>query len=135
MTDDIGKLKGLALDVMRKAYCPYSKFQVGCALVTEKGNIYTGCNVENASYGGTICAESNAIVHAVAEEGPSMKLRTLVIASTSEDPAPPCAICRQRIGEFGNPDTAIWLVNDKQAQISYTLSDLLPHPFVFSPEN
>ena len=95
------KLLAAARQGLERAYAPYSKFQVGAAVLTAAGNIYTGCNVENASYGLTNCAERTAIFSAVATEGPGMKLRAVAVWSKPEQPCAPCGACRQVIYEFG----------------------------------
>ncbi|OYW75320.1 MAG: cytidine deaminase [Verrucomicrobia bacterium 12-59-8] len=110
-----------------KAYAPYSQFQVGCALLTAQGNLYTGCNVENASYGLTICAERNTIFHAVAEEGPGMKIAELVVIALGHE-FPPCGGCRQVIAEFAGPETPIWFLRDGKP-VLMTMAELLPASF------
>jgi cytidine deaminase len=110
-----------------KAYAPYSRFQVGCALLTAQGNLFTGCNVENASYGLTICAERNTIFHAVAEEGPGMKIAELAVIALGHE-FPPCGACRQVIAEFAWPDTPIWFLRDGKP-VSMTMAELLPASF------
>lgn len=113
--------------VAEQAYAPYSRFQVGCALITNSGSLFTGCNVENASYGLTICAERNAIFHAVAEEGPGMKIATLAVVALGQA-FPPCGACRQVIAEFAAPDTSIWFLRDGKP-VSLTMAELLPECF------
>lgn len=110
-----------------KAHAPYSKFQVGCALLTKGGRLVTGCNVENASYGLTICAERNAIFHAVAEEGPQMKIATLAVIALGQE-FPPCGACRQVIAEFATPETVVWFLRDGKP-VSMTMAELLPAGF------
>ncbi|MBE2283019.1 MAG: cytidine deaminase [Prosthecobacter sp.] len=110
-----------------KAYAPYSKFQVGCALETQGGGLFTGCNVENASYGLTICAERNTIFHAVAEEGPDMKIATLAVIALGHE-FPPCGACRQVIAEFATPETVVWFLRDGKP-VSMTMAELLPAGF------
>lgn len=110
-----------------KAYAPYSKFQVGCALLTAQGNLYTGCNVENASYGLTICAERSTIFHAVAEEGPGMKIAELAVIALGHE-FPPCGACRQVIAEFAGPETPVWFLRDGKP-VSLTMAELLPASF------
>ncbi|MDD3903209.1 MAG: cytidine deaminase, partial [Sphaerochaeta sp.] len=99
--------------------------------------IYSGCNVENSSYGATICAERNAVLNAVANEG-ALGIDTLVVVSEDSPPAPPCAMCLQVLAEFCRADTEIHLVdvdfvekNGKGAHLVYSFSDLLPFPFIF----
>jgi cytidine deaminase len=110
-----------------KAYAPYSKFHVGCALVTSSGRLFTGCNVENASYGLTICAERNAIFHAVAEEGSQMKIATLAVIALGHE-FPPCGACRQVIAEFATPETVVWFLRDGKP-VAMTMAELLPSGF------
>lgn len=110
-----------------KAYAPHSKFQVGCALVTSSGELFTGCNVENASYGLTICAERNAIFHAVAEEGPGVKIATLAVVALGHE-FPPCGACRQVIAEFATPETVVWFLRDGKP-VAMTMAELLPSGF------
>lgn len=113
--------------VATKAHAPYSKFQVGCALETQSGRLFTGCNVENASYGLTICAERNAIFHAVAEEGPQMKIATLAVIALGHE-FPPCGACRQVIAEFATPEMLVWFLRDGKP-VSMTMAELLPAGF------
>ena len=95
-----------AREVLTRAYAPYSKFHVGCAVLTESGATYTGCNVENASYGLTICAERAAICAAVAAEGDAVRIRALAVLNGNHAPCSPCGACRQVMFEFG-PDAEV----------------------------
>ncbi len=113
------------------AYAPFSRFKVGAAILSARtGRIYTGCNVENSSYGGTNCAERTALFKAISEEG-IIGIESLVVVSDDDPPAPPCAICRQVLSEFIKADTNILLVNKRGEVTRYLFSDLLPHPFIF----
>lgn len=113
------------------AHAPYSHFKVGASLVSAAtGRIYSGCNVENSSYGGTICAERNAITTAVAEEG-NLGIEILVVVSDDDPPAPPCALCLQVMAEFAKEDTRVILVDRRNRRVEYRFSELLPHPFIF----
>ncbi len=97
-----------AVEMTAKSYAPYSKFQVGVALLTEEGNIFTGCNVENVSYGLCICAERTAIFKAVSEEGSKMRIRALALANHLGSECTPCGACRQVIAEFGETSTILY---------------------------
>jgi cytidine deaminase len=108
------------------AHAPYSQFKVGAALETPAGRIITGCNVENASYGLTICAERVAIVKAISE-GETKFTRIAIVADT-ENPTPPCGACRQILWEFGG-DLEIILANLREVKGVYRMADLLPLPF------
>ena len=108
------------------AHCPYSRFRVGAALETGDGRVFVGSNVENASYGLTICAERAAVVSAVSAG--ARNFRRIVIASDSEPPAPPCGACRQVLAEFGL-ELVVESVGPTQAR-RWTLRELLPDAFV-----
>jgi cytidine deaminase len=98
--------------MLARAYAPYSKFHVGCAVLTESGATYTGCNVENASYGLTICAERAAICAAIAAEGASTRIRALAVLNGNDAPCSPCGACRQVIFEFGQDAEVIFQGRD-----------------------
>jgi len=114
-----------ALDAKKMAYVPYSHFHVGAALVTEDGQVYTGCNIEIASYSPTLCAERTAIFKAISEGHTSIK--TIAIVGDS-NPTYPCGVCRQVIREFGK-DATIIIANSEDDYKEYTLDELLPHSF------
>lgn len=120
------ELKEIAKKAADSAYAPYSNFKVGSALITKSGNVYAGCNVENASYGLTICAERNAIAQAVAKEG-KIEIDTIVIYTPTSSPTPPCGACRQVIHEFGNP--MVHSFCDSSESTSHSMSELLPSAF------
>ena len=109
-----------------RAYAPYSKFNVGAAVVAGSGKIYTGCNVENASYGLCNCAERTAIFSAVAAGEKS--IRCVVVYTPTKHPTPPCGACRQVINEFG-PTATVISTCDSEQQIETTLDALLPAAF------
>jgi cytidine deaminase len=116
-----------ARSAMKKAYAPYSKFRVGSAILTSTGKIFSGCNVENASYGMTNCAERTAIFAAVAELGPKLEVSAVAVVNDHGVPCSPCGACRQVIYEFG-PEAIIFFQGadgDKQAHIT----ELLPEGF------
>ena len=111
-----------------QAYCPYSRFRVGAAVLTDRGEIFAGCNVENASYGLTICAERNAIFQAVARSKAPVVIRAIVVFTPTPHPTSPCGACRQVINEFG-PDADVFSICDGEAIIENRLSELLPGAF------
>lgn len=115
-----------AKKAMEFAYAPYSKFKVGAAIATKSGKIYTGCNVENASFGATICAERTAAVKAVSAG--SIDFEKIVIVSSAGEFTPPCGICRQFLSEF-NPELVVILENKLGKIKEYKLSELLPDSF------
>ncbi len=117
-----------ALAARANAYAPYSEYMVGCALLAD-GEIFEGANVENSSYGMTLCAERSAVAHAVYEQ--KRNLEVVVVATASSPPAAPCGMCLQTINEFaGEPeDLRIIVVNPQGEQREFTLHDLLPHGF------
>jgi cytidine deaminase len=108
-----------------RAYAPYSQFRVGAALETESGEVYVGCNVENASYGLTICAERAAVCAAVSAG--AQRFRRAVVVSDSDPPAAPCGACRQVLSEFGR-DFRIDAIGPR-ATASWTVAELLPAAF------
>ena len=122
------RLIAAARAMLERAYAPYSNFQVGAAVLTVAGNTYTGCNVENASYGLTNCAERSAIFSAVAAEGPGMKLRAVAVLNGAQVPCSPCGACRQVIFEFGPQAHVIY--QGKTELDQSTASELLPAGFV-----
>jgi len=116
-----------AVKSRKNAHAPYSKFQVGAGLIAKSGKIYGGCNVENASYGGTVCAERVAIFSAVA--GGEERFRDIVVVTDAAEPAFPCAFCLQVMAEFFDPETRVWVANLSGPQAMHVFSELLPKPF------
>jgi cytidine deaminase len=116
-----------AKDAYTKAYAPYSKFHVGAAALTKSGNIVKGCNVENASYGLTVCAERNCISNAVING--EQEFTVIVIYTEIDEVTPPCGACRQVISEFFASDAPVIAVNHKNKQKVWTVSELLPDAF------
>ena len=126
------KLIQAALDARKNAYVPYSHYQVGAALLTAEGEIYTGCNVENASYGAANCAERTAIFKAVSEG--RRNFSAIVIAGGMEGSEPvdyayPCGICRQVMGEFAGRDFKVIVAKSPQDYREFRLDELLPWGF------
>jgi cytidine deaminase len=120
------RLLGIALEARENAHAPFSNFRVGAALEDETGRIHTGCNIENATYGLTLCAERVAVFKAVSEG--VRKFARIAIAADTENLTPPCGACRQILWEFcGNIEVA--LVNPRGKTESLRLKDLLPRPF------
>jgi cytidine deaminase len=121
------RLSRSAKRVMKNAHAPYSKFRVGAAILLSNGQIFTGCNVENASYGLTNCAERTAIFSAVAQLGPEIEIQAVSVVNDQGVPCSPCGACRQVIYEFG-PDAVVFFrgaEGPKQARIT----ELLPEGF------
>jgi cytidine deaminase len=120
------KLLEAALAARKNAHAPFSKFQVGAAIEDETGRIFTGCNVENATYGLTICAERVAVFKAISEG--ARKFRRIAVAADTDVLTPPCGACRQILWEFCG-DVELTLVNLKGKTEIFRLKDLFPRPF------
>ncbi|MCR4953049.1 MAG: cytidine deaminase [Treponema sp.] len=125
-----------AIEMTKRSYAPYSHFHVGAALLDKNGKVWTGCNVENAAYGPSNCAERTAVFKAVSEG--SLEFEAIAIAGgpenadgnpVIEDFCPPCGVCRQVLSEFCTHDFKIVLVNGKGKQKIFTLGELLPESF------
>lgn len=125
--DEMSRLLKAAREASKRAYAPYSNFRVGAAVLTERGLLFSGCNVENASYGLTICAERATIFSAVAQEGGKMKIRAIAVVSESGNACAPCGACRQVIFEFG-PD-ALVIFQGRDGLEEMNISELLPKGF------
>ena len=122
------KLIKMAIEAREKAYCPYSDFKVGAAALFEDGNIYTGCNVENASYGATNCAERTAIFSGVANG--ARTLEAIALIGDTENFTYPCGICRQVMVEFAKDnDMKIYIVKSENDYIETTIGEIVPGMF------
>lgn len=116
-----------AKQVRERAHAPYSKFPVGAAILYEDGSVVTGCNVENSSYGLSVCAERSAIVAGVAQ-GRGRPVAVAIVVDTPT-PCPPCGMCRQVMLEFAPKELPVRSRNLKGDEASYSLGELLPHAF------
>jgi cytidine deaminase len=129
LTADENALVAAARAALRRAYAPYSRFRVGAALLARDGRIFTGCNVENASYGLTICAERSAVFAAVAAG--ARKFRALAVVADGPKPPYPCGACRQVLAEFLPPDGILLVAASRRTAAAerFALRDLLPCQF------
>jgi cytidine deaminase len=123
---NLKRLQNAARKVFRNAHCPYSGFGVGAAVLTDDGHIFSGSNVENASFGLTICAERNAIFQCVSKG--YRRIKAVAVYTPTESPIPPCGACRQVISEF-NSDVDIYCFCKNKKYLHFKLNALLPHSF------
>ena len=114
-----------ALEASKAAYSPYSNAKVGSAILMSDGSIYTGCNIENASFGGTICAERVAILKAVSEE----KMQIDKVYVYTKEGWPPCGMCRQVMSEFASANMEVIIGDESGTETSYKFKDLMPLSF------
>lgn len=121
------ELIDLAVEVSQQAYVPYSHFPVSAVLVTKDDQIYTGVNIENASFGLTNCGERTAIFKAVSEG--AREFKELIIYGQTERPISPCGACRQVMAEFFEPDLPVTLVSKDKSTVVMTVKELLPYSF------
>lgn len=122
------KLIQLAKQAQEKAYSPYSKFSVGAALITEEGDIFTGCNIENISYSLTICGERTAIAKMISEKGPGTKIKAIATTTKADITCSPCGACRQVILEFSNPDSVV-IYKSEEDYVTVPVAHILPGAF------
>jgi cytidine deaminase len=113
--------------VMKNAYAPFSNFKVGAAILTSRGQVFVGCNVENSSYGMTNCAERTAIFSAIAKQGPELEIVAVAVANDHGVPCSPCGACRQVIFEFG--PQAVIFYQGKKGPTQSLITELLPEGF------
>ena len=128
-------LQQRAIAAAHHAYAPYSHFRVGAAVLLSDGTIVTGCNVENASYRLTVCAEQAAIAAAVSLRGPQIRIRAIAVANLNDTASQPCGACRQTIHEFSTPETIVFFPGEKGAIAQTTIDKLLPAAFQLTTEN
>ena len=112
----------------KQSYAPYSQFRVGAALLLTNGKVVTGANVENASYGLTICAERSALVRAIAQFGPKIRIAAVAVANLNKSPSPPCGACRQVLAEFTLPDAPVIFPTEDGTR-TMAFDELLPVGF------
>lgn len=122
------ELHKLAVEARLRAHAPYSGHKIGAALVLSSGVVATGGNIENASYGATVCAERVAIWKALSEN-PGAKIAEIAVVSDAAEPWPPCGLCRQVIAEFATPDTLVHVGDLKSSRTTYKFSEIFPAAF------
>jgi cytidine deaminase len=127
------RLLGMAHEAAQRAYAPYSGFRVGAAIRLTNGAIVTGVNVENASYGLTICAERSALARAVSQFGPEMRVEAIAVANLNNAPSPPCGACRQVLAEFAEPE-AVVIFPAADGPRAVPFHELLPLAFEIKPK-
>jgi len=130
----VDSLRLRATEIAQHAYAPYSGFRVGAALLLDGGHIAVGCNVENASYRLTICAEQAAIASAVAQHGPHIHIQTVVVVDLNDAASQPCGACRQTISEFSSADTQVYFQAGDGSLVRSSAGELLPHAFVLAEQ-
>lgn len=123
----VTKMHALAKSAQKNAYAPYSQFFVGACIRSNTGNYYVGCNVENASYGLSLCAEANAITNMICQG--AQLIAEIIIVTSANKPCPPCGACLQRIKEFATTNLPIHLADETAITKSLTLNDLFPQSF------
>ncbi|MBS1798967.1 MAG: cytidine deaminase [Acidobacteria bacterium] len=128
----VDDLRTRALAAAANAYAPYSQFRVGAAILLKDGNVAIGCNVENASYRLTTCAEQSAISSAVALYGSDIKIRAVVIVNLNDTASQPCGGCRQTIHEFSSSQTEVYFPDADGTLTRSTVAELLPHAFILN---
>jgi cytidine deaminase len=128
MEAELELLMKAARRVAQNSYSPYSNFKVGAALLLSSGAIVTGTNVENVSYGLTFCAERSALVRAIAEHGPAIRIKAVAVANLNDSASPPCGACRQMLAEFAEPDAPVVFPSINGPR-TMTFSELLPAAF------
>ena len=125
--DELQRLLAAARAARQRAYAPYSKFQVGAAVLDDQGRVHAGCNVENAAYPQGVCAEAGALSAMVLAGG--TRVRALVVVGEGPAWVTPCGGCRQKLREFAAAQTPVVVANEKQVQAHFTLAQLLPESF------
>lgn len=129
LREDYAKLLQDACAAMERAYVPYSRFKVGAALLDKDGTIHYGCNIENAAYGPTNCAERTALFRAVADGGQPGGFQAIAVVGDTDGPIAPCGVCRQVLIELGGPDMPVIMGNLKGHWSIMTVAELLPGAF------
>jgi cytidine deaminase len=134
------KLHTLAISARERSYSPYSKFKVGSAMLFEDGSTFSGCNIENSSFGGTICAERVALLKAISEKNDPQEskrplLKEVMVVTDSPKGDYPCGICLQSISEFADQDTLVHIANTKEIFETYRFQELMTKPFDASSLN
>ena len=124
---DWGPLVDAAVAVRNNAHAPFSRFKVGAAVKAQSGSVFSGCNVENRSFGATICAERFAVGAAISAG--ETKIEAVVVVTDTSPPSPPCGLCLQVLAEFGDADLQMLLRNLQGDELEARLGDFLPHPF------
>jgi cytidine deaminase len=132
MKPELKPLFDQAQAARENAHAPYSGHRVGAAIRTKNGKVFTGCNVENSSYGATLCAERVAITKAVSELG-KFELAEVLVVTDAPSPWPPCGMCRQVMAEFAGKNTVVYAVNLQGSVRTESFSELFPH--AFTPEH
>lgn len=128
------QLRAAAQEATGRAYAPYSNFYVGAALLFDDGSVVTGCNVENASYGLTSCAERNALFRAISERGPGPRIAAIAVANAAGAASPPCGACRQVMSEFVTADAVITFPGERGWE-TMPFALIFPSSFHLEPES
>ena len=131
-TEDWQRLLAQAKQAAEHAHAPYSKLCVGAAILTTSGTIFSGCNIENASFGATLCAERSALATMVGTEGPEVRIRVIAVWCSDNRPCYPCGICRQALLPWCDKSALLVVENADGSPETLPFADLLPYPFTDS---